>query len=173
MLNSDDKRGKRLDIIQNTDERAIRQNEGSGSNRFIETLFSVALKVVAILVLLLSIVVWSRVLGFHSPDIQAVFAADHVAGLLLGALAILMPVLSIGLWLQMSWGLILWAMMGGGLVLMNALFSTIPTEIYVFGVLFGLLLIVYCLALAAHAWYVTMAHKRERASEPDESPTAR
>lgn len=160
-----------MDIIQNTDERAIRQHAASASHLAMETLFATCLKIVAIFILLLSIIVWSRVLGYHSPDIQAVFATDHVAGLLLGALAILMPVLSVGLWLQMSWGLILWAMIGGGLVLMNAFFTAIPTEIYIFGLIFGLLLIVYCAALAVHAWYLTMSHKRERARELELSPS--
>lgn len=108
------------------------------------------LKMLALVILGVSIYFWSRVLGYNGPDIQLTFNGNEFQGVLLAVLAVVTPLLGVGLWLGMSWARMLWGLLGTGLMVIHFTGRSISSELLIFGAFLVILLIFYYLAQLCH-----------------------
>ncbi|MEP3672402.1 MAG: DUF6163 family protein [Hyphomicrobiales bacterium] len=111
---------------------------------------SVFLRILALFILGVSILFWSHVLGYNGPDIQQTFNANKFQGVVMAVLAVVTPLLGVGLWLGMSWARILWGIMGTALLVLHFTGQPINLELLTFGVFLMVLLIFYYLAQLYH-----------------------
>lgn len=134
-------------MIDAIDGPAIRQGEKTQDRYSGIWDFSLFLRMVSLLTLVVSIFLWARMLGFHGDDIQKLFEKNNFEGIVTAVVAIAMPLLCVGLWLGMSWGVILWALVGGGLTVLHFSMRPLPAELYILGLILCFLLAFYCIGL--------------------------
>lgn len=121
--------------------------------------FMVFLRMLGLVVIAVGILLWSQVLGLEGPDLQDLFENDEFQAILIAVLAIVTPVLGVGLWLGMTWALILWGLLGGGLLVLDYMVGKISVQMYVFACVLIVLLAFYGLAL-----FVRFMMRRKKAT---------
>lgn len=98
------------------------ENGNSGTATPIRTVFLLFLKIVALFCLGSGVVWWARLTGI-SGDAALRFdlAANHwrATG---AALAVLMPVAAVGLWMGVAWGAVIWVVAAGTEAVMHSVF---------------------------------------------------
>lgn len=145
-----------VEIINDTQMRGI---GGEKRQHVIFVAFSVFLKMLGLTVLATSILLWSRVVGFQGLDIQQTYETSEFQGVFLGVLAIVTPLLGVGLWLGMRWALILWGFLGGGILALDYVGQPIDSQMLIFAYTLIILLFLYCLALLVNIWILQWEKK--------------
>ena len=134
-------------MVGGTDRAALTEKQTRNIGSFDKIIFAVFLRVLGLLMLIVAIYFWSLVLGVHGEDISKLFERNHYDAYLLVALSVLTPTVSVGLWLGMSWGVILWGMLGCGLLLSHFIFMPLNILNYSFASSLFVLTVFYCVAL--------------------------
>ena len=134
-------------MVGGTDRAALTEKETQRISSFDKMVFAAFLRVLGLLMLIVAIYFWSLVLGVHGEDISKLFERNHFEAYLLVMLSVLTPTVSVGLWLGMSWGVILWGMLGCGLLLVHFIFMPLNILNYSFASSLFVLIVFYCVAL--------------------------
>lgn len=113
---------------------------------------SIFLRMLALVILAVSIVFWSQVLGFQGSDIKQIYISNEFRGVLLAVLAVVTPLLGVGLWLGMSWARILWGLLSAALVTLYLVGQPISSEMLIFGASLMILLVFYYFAQLCHLY---------------------
>lgn len=134
-------------MVGGTDRAAISEKE-AGRKKSLESLvFGVFLRLLSLAILVVSVFFWSMVLGVHGEDIQMLHRRNPFEAYLLVALSVLTPTVSVGLWLGMSWGVILWGLLGAGLLICHFFLAPLNLTFYSFASALVVLMVFYCVAL--------------------------
>lgn len=134
-------------MVGGTDRAALTEKETRNNGSFDKVVFSFFLKVLGLLMLAVAIYFWSLVLGVHGEDISMLFERNHFEAYLLVLLSVLTPTVSVGLWLGMSWGVILWGLLGCGLLTSHFAYRPLNILNYSFASALFVLSAFYCVAL--------------------------
>lgn len=119
----------------------------------------VYLRALGLAILGVAILLWMRVLGYQSADIQQTFNANEYLAILLAVLAVVTPLLGVGLWLDMRWARVLGLLLGAGLIGLYYSGQPISYEVYICARTFMILLMVYYLG---HLWPYFMLVLRKK-----------
>ena len=134
-------------MVGGTDRAALTEQQSVSNKSLDKLVFGVFLRLLSLAILVVAVFLWSIVLGVHGEDIAQIFDRDPFEAYLLVILCVLTPTISIGLWLGMSWGIILWAIVGGGLLICHFFFVPLSLMFYSFASALCVLLSFYCIAL--------------------------
>lgn len=134
-------------MVDGTDRAAFTEQETRSNGSIDKVVFGIFLRVLSLLMLGVAVYFWSLVLGVHGEDISKLFSRNHYDAYLLVMLSVLTPTVSVGLWLGMSWGVILWGMLCCGLLLSHFFYMPLNILNYSFASALFVLVAFYCVAL--------------------------
>ncbi|MEP1443780.1 MAG: DUF6163 family protein [Hyphomicrobiales bacterium] len=134
-------------MVGGTDRRALTEQETRSKGSFDKIIFGFFLKMLGLTMLLIAVYFWSLVLGVRGEDIQMLFERNNFEAYVLVLLSVLTPTVSVGLWLGMSWGVILWGLLGCGLLLGHFFYEPLSVLYYSFASGLFVLSVFYCVAL--------------------------
>ncbi|MEP3233771.1 MAG: DUF6163 family protein [Hyphomicrobiales bacterium] len=134
-------------MVGGTDRAALTEQETRSKGSIDKVIFGVFLRAIGLLMLGIAVYFWSLVLGVHGEDISKLFDRNNYEAYILVLLSVLTPTVSVGLWLGMSWGVILWGMLGCGLLLSHFFYIPLNVLNYSFASALFVLAVFYCVAL--------------------------
>ena len=134
-------------MVGGTDRGALTEQETRRRGSFDKVVFGIFLKFLGLLMLIVAVYFWSLVLGVRGEDIQMLFERNNFEAYLLVMLSVLTPTVSVGLWLGMSWGVILWGLLGCGLLFSHFFYTPLNLLNYSFASALFVLIAFYCVAL--------------------------
>lgn len=150
-------------MVGGTSGPALTQENLTRMNRVSRLGFIIFLRSLSLVVIAVAVYFWTRIIGLNGPDLHHVIEQDESTGVVLVVLAIAAPALGVGLWLGMSWGVILWAFVAIGLLAVHFGIQALPIEFYTFGAVLLTCLAFYCVALSLQ-YLIKLGQKRRRES---------
>lgn len=104
-------------MIENTKSSGLHEvKTPSKASRIISFALLFYLRLLGMVILGVGILLWSSVLGLHGADIQQLFNTNEFQAVMLVILAVMLPLLGVGLWLAIGWGRVLGILLGSGLI---------------------------------------------------------
>ena len=85
----------------------------------LEASFRVFMRLVALSCLLAGLQYWGRLIGYSDGGMSRFDLIPSYWQLASASLAVLLPVAAVGLWMQVSWGPVIWAVAAGSEVFMH------------------------------------------------------
>ncbi|OCW56788.1 DUF6163 family protein [Hoeflea olei] len=92
---------------------------GSGT---LEASFRLFVRLVALGCLIAGLQYWGRLIGYSDGGQSRFDLLPHYWQFAATSLAVLLPVAAVGLWMQVSWGPVLWVVAAGSEIVMHKLF---------------------------------------------------
>lgn len=143
----------------------VQPDRTSAIHGYLDLGFLLYLRAVSLVLVAVAIGIWMRIVGFEGPDLQQIFVKDNLSGFVHFVLAVSIPILSVGLWLNLSWGIILWGMIGIGLVACGYTFDALNSEFVAFGLVLSGSLIFYIIVFIGKNLFLKKPVKEIRVIE--------
>ena len=81
--------------------------------------FRLFVRLVAVSCLIAGLQYWARLIGYSDGGLSRFDLLPHYWQFASAALSVLLPVAAVGLWMQVSWGPVIWAVAAGSEIIMH------------------------------------------------------